>query len=258
MNAGGTYDQSAGCSVNVQVDTYFIANPDLESETSKQFSAGVVFAPTEDFDVSVDAYYIKIEDSITSISPSDIAGLDEKGVAPPAGLGCTRDANRGGAYDECTAGYGNLGYVKTWGYDIASSYSTELPVGTLSTDLTASYVGNYEENNELESVKYAGTLGAPRWKGDLVTTYATADFDFSWTANYIGRQDDGDGADAEAYVTHDFQFNYFTPINSTVTLGVQNAFDKGLPIYAYDGRPYNFYLYNAYGTVSYLRYTQNF
>ena len=258
LNEGGTYDQAAGCSVSPQVNTYFIANPDLESETSKQFSLGVVFAPTEDFDVSVDAYYIKIEDSITSITPSDIADLDQKGVAPPPGLGCERDENFGGAYVECTAGYGNLGYVKTWGYDIASSYSAELPVGTLSTVLNASYVGNYEENNELESVKYAGTLGAPRWKGDLVTTYAATDFDFSWTMNYTGRQDDGGGADAEAYVTHDFQFNYFTPINSTVTLGVQNAFDKAIPVYAYDGRPYNFYLYNAYGTVSYLRYTQNF
>lgn len=68
-----------------------------------------------------------------------------------------------------------------------------------------------------------------------------------------------------SYTTHDVQFNYSTPWNGKVTLGVQNVFEK-LPKlaplagseYADGSRDYNFSLYDTYGRVMYARYTQRF
>lgn len=262
--AGGEFDGNS-CSVNVQVDTTIVANESLSSETSDQFSLGVVFAPTEDFDVSIDAYRIKIEDSIQSVSVADLLFLEDREIAPPPGLGCERNPSRGNALSECTAGFGNLGYLKVSGFDIASSYTLALPAGSLATYLDASYVANWEQNNGIESTKLAGLLGQPKWRGNLETVYTVSDFELTWLVNYIGRQETVTGSgpdtvktDAEAWTTHDLQFSYFTPINSKISVGVQNAFDKSIPLYGSGGRPYNFSLYNAYGRVAYARYTQSF
>src|SRR5690606_38642010 len=59
-----------------QVDTYFIANPSLSSEQSDQFSVGVVYDPVEWLDLSLDYYNLKVEETISSIAPSDIINME--------------------------------------------------------------------------------------------------------------------------------------------------------------------------------------
>ena len=64
------------------------------------------------------------------------------------------------------------------------------------------------------------------------------------------------------YVTHDFQLSYAAPWNGTITVGAINAFGKEPDARSAgadpDGRDYNFYLYDQYGTQPYVRYTQRF
>ena len=62
-----------------------------------------------------------------------------------------------------------------------------------------------------------------------------------------------------SWTTHDlFQANYFTPWDGRITLGVTNLADKDPVLDAGELRGFNFNLYNAYGRVPYVRYTQNF
>jgi len=44
----------------------------------------------------------------------------------------------------------------------------------------------------------------------------------------------------------------------TLTAGVLNAGDKMPSLVPYDGRNFNFYLYDSYGIQPYLRFTQKF
>ena len=43
-----------------------------------------------------------------------------------------------------------------------------------------------------------------------------------------------------------------------MTIGATNVGDRYPELTAFDGRPWNFYLYDAYGRTTYFRYTQTF
>jgi len=60
-------------------------------------------------------------------------------------------------------------------------------------------------------------------------------------------------------VTHDIQIGWNTPIKGgTLVFGIVNVADKLPALVNFDGRDYNFNLYDAYGRTPYLRYTQKF
>lgn len=88
------------------------------------------------------------------------------------------------------------------------------------------------------------------------------------TSTLIGKQyedvtqvDDGSvertGNNA-TWITHGLQVTYSLSTGTTIALGMQNAFEKEPQLSPYDGRNYNFNLYDAYGRVSYIRFTQSF
>src|SRR3546814_12326419 len=61
-----------------------------------------------------------------------------------------------------------------------------------------------------------------------------------------------------SYLTHDLQASVELPWNAKFTLGVNHVTDKMPELIGYDGRPFNFYLYDAYGRTPYMRYVQRF
>lgn len=259
LNAGGTYDESAGCSVGVQINTTVTGNPDLESEQSTQYSFGVVVDPLDWVNFTLDYYHIKIEDTVSYFSVEDLVSLEEQGLGIPSGLELNRNSVTG-AVSSAVSGYGNQGTVTTSGLDLDATVSHALGVyGKLSSQLNLSYILDYKIDNGLDpEYDIAGERGSPNLRSNLMTQYMISDFTFAWTANYIGKQNDGGGASSGSYTTHDFQASYLAPWEGRLTVGVQNAFEPDIPVYAYDGRPYNFYLYDAYGRIPYFRYTQSF
>ena len=60
------------------------------------------------------------------------------------------------------------------------------------------------------------------------------------------------------WITHDLQATYSFPTGTKVSLGMQNAFAKEPQLSGFDGRNYNFNLYDAYGRITYLRFSQSF
>jgi len=62
-----------------------------------------------------------------------------------------------------------------------------------------------------------------------------------------------------SWLIHDVQVNYKTPWNATITLGVNNLTDR-IPVFDQHlgGTSYNSALYDPWGRVPYIRYTQRF
>lgn len=62
-----------------------------------------------------------------------------------------------------------------------------------------------------------------------------------------------------SYVINDIQVNYKAPWNATITLGVNNVANKE-PVYdrSTGGTSYNANLYDPWGRIPYIRYTQRF
>ncbi|KAF1711284.1 TonB-dependent receptor [Pseudoxanthomonas kalamensis DSM 18571] len=250
-----------GVSDEVQVDTYYIANPGLSSEQSEQYSIGVVWDPTEWLDLSVDFWNIEIDNNISSISAQDIVNMDldpaNYGEIPP-GLSITRSPVDG-HITEIIAGYGNVGNLKTNGFDFRANTDFDFgAAGSLKNMLTVSYTNKYEITSPGSTIDYIGYLGTPKYRANLQNYWKLGDFGVIWGINYIDGQEDPDGTSVGGYATNDLQFNWETPWNSTISVGAMNIGDRYPELVGYDGRPWNFYLYDAYGRTTYFRYTQRF
>lgn len=250
----------------VQVDTYFQANPDLSSEQSKQFSLGLVYDPFEWMDVSLDYYNIELTDRISSISATEVINctLDPGtyGACPP-GVSLTRNA--AGRITRIDTGYANQGLIETSGLDLRANTRFDLgDMGRLSQRFAVSYVNNFEiEDSTGELIEQIGLLGVPEMRAGLQNHWAYGDISVDFNSNFIEGQERSATATRPnlrvgGYTTHDLQFSVKTPWNGTVALGATNIGNKYPALVPYDGRPFNFYLYDAYGRTVYMRYTQQF
>lgn len=259
-------------SCTTQISTWRIANPNLTSEQSEQFSIGAVWDATNWLNLSLDYYNIEISDQIAFIGASTITsclrgsatmcptGLSflptgSSATAPNAslGLGLELDPTTGGIVLAQT-GYANLGTVSTEGYDFTARTNFDLGnFGALRNQLMVSYVADQHTN---DNDSYVGQPGAPRLRAGLLNTWALNDFEVNWNVNYIhhthswtyrdwiGETMNGyTGSFAEyseglvgktmpSYVSHDIQVSYKAPWDATVSLGVRNAFDRD-PSYDY-------------------------
>jgi len=250
---------AAGAPANcqIQVDTFSIANPSLASEQSDQYSVGVVYDPFEWLDLSLDYYNIQIEDSISSYSASDIINCTRDPAqfgACPAGLGAVLRPVTG-AIDTLTTGFANRGELKTDGLDLRLNTDFDLGTrGRLQNMLNVSYVLGYEVSDITgRLIDQTGLGGAPDLRATLRNEWQMGDFGVGFTTNFIG-----DHGNYASYATNDVQFTYNTPWNARVSIGATNVGDRYPQLIPYSGRPWNFFLYDAYGRTTYFRYVQSF
>jgi iron complex outermembrane receptor protein len=263
----------------VQVDAFRTANPDLKSEKSKQYSFGLVFDATEWLSLKTDYWHTKIDDAISFISAQDIVDRDvgDSSLPIPSGLGLTRDPVTG-AITSVTTGYRNDGTLTASGLDL--NFVTNFKFGEfgrLRNDLSISRVFDWKKNGTQE----VGTQGIPKFRATLSNMWNKGPWEVSWNINLIGKNgsvrnvydpdtgevvvDPDTGEEVVindrtgTYVTHDVQVAWSTPIKgSRLAVGMLNVTDKLPTLVDYDGRNFNFYLYDAYGRQPYVRYTQSF
>ncbi|MFN3964675.1 MAG: TonB-dependent receptor plug domain-containing protein [Silanimonas lenta] len=283
--------QPADCFL--QVEAYVLANSELGSEDSRQYSFGAVWDATDWLNLSLDYYNISITDGIYSISTSTIlqclagvvpcpAGVGNLpiNVVPPVptnGLGAARDPVTG-AVLYVQRGWGNRDF-KTSGLDFNLRSNLEFgDYGSLASQFQLSYVDKFAFDG---GRNLADDPSAPRLRAVLQNTWSLGDFSVGWVINYIDDTKSTQGAYIDAcagdpaciadiefgyprrlssWVTHDIQVAWRAPWNGQFVLGAQNLLDKDPVLDPLDptGRGFDFNLYDGYGRVPYFRYTQNF
>ena len=242
-----------------QVNTYFIANPDLQPEESTQMATGLSYDVNDNFNVTVDYYNIEIDNRIRSFGAQYLINAERAGDPVPAGLSVTRDGQ--GVISEIIAGYGNEGTLETSGIDIKATANFDFgSAGALVSNVQVSHTFDYSIDGGRNLVE---DIGMPRQRAVWNNSYNIGDLTFGYNLNMIGStaEDTVDGEQLGhigTYVTHDVQVNYTSPWNNKFTFGIQNAFEKLPSFVGYDGRDYNYYLYDGYGRVYYVRFQQNF
>lgn len=257
-----TGDPTQAC----QINAFYIANPDLESEDSTQYSLGVAYQPTDWLNFTVDYYNIEIENRIRSFSSQNLIDREAAGDPIPEGLGVTRAPD--GRIIRIDAGFGNEGTLQTSGIDVNARTNFDFgDMGRLVTNVYLSHMLDYSTDGGRNVVR---DPGLPRHRLNINNQYVFGDFDFAWNINVIGRQyntvvADPDGVDGVArdgniatWTTHDVQLSYNTTWDGRITVGAQNVFEKEPQLRGFGGRAYNFNLYNAFGRITYVRYTQRF
>ncbi|WP_417474745.1 TonB-dependent receptor [Luteimonas mephitis] len=241
-----------------QVDAYREKAEGLGAEESSQYSLGVVWDATDWLNVTVDYWNIKIEDRIAYFGSQkliDIDNGDDPTPAPGAPCSLTRDPNRGNAVVEIHNCYFNQGEVKTDGVDLTLRTNFDLGgAGKLTNVLQASWQNKYTIDGGVDQV---GLQGFPSTRATLNNQWSRGDWGVGYIARYIGSNGTGSSA-TDSYLTHDLQASVELPWNAKFTIGVNNVTDKLPELIGYDGRPFNFYLYDAYGRTPYARYEQRF
>jgi iron complex outermembrane receptor protein len=249
--------QPENCSV--QINNIIVANPQLQSEQSKQLALGLAWEPIDNVSLSIDYYDIEITNRITEFGASTILSRDQAGDFIPAGLGVTRAPN--GAILEVISGFGNEGVRNSTGLDVNVQSTFEFnELGTLRTNFQTFYGLSDKVDN---GRNFYDDAGVPQYRGVLNNTYSIGDFDIVWNLNFIAStSEDTVGGEQvghiPSWITNDLQVNYNTPWNAKVTVGSNNIGGKQPPLFAFGGRDYNFNLYDGYGRIVYARYTQSF
>jgi iron complex outermembrane receptor protein len=260
---------------SIQITDFSIANPDLGAENSEQFGLGVAFEPLEWFNGSIDYFNIEITDRVAAIGAQQIVnclegtstncppGLSEfpSGSSQPnVNLGLGAEFGSQGQIVFVQSGFASLGTIETDGFDLNLRTNFDFGgAGRLNSELAATHTMSYEIDSGDD---VSGDAGLPEWRAVLSNVYRFGDFAFSWNINYIGDQDSsqalGDEGSLPSWTTHDVQVNWFTPWNGRLTVGATNLADKDPVLDEGELRGFNFNLYNAYGRVPYVRYTQSF
>lgn len=256
---------TANC-LSRQIRTEVVSNPALQSEQSTQYSLGLAYQATEWLDFAVDYYNTSIEDTIRSIGLQTLINRQRSGDPIPAGLGIVRDPVTNEIL-ESTTGFANDGTIDTSGLDFNFRTNFDFgEYGRLRQNLQISHVLEYANDGGRNLVR---DPSVPRQRASLSHAYSIGDFDISFASNFIGKQFNNvttaagvttRSGNIASYTTHDVQFTYNTGWNADITVGFQNVFAKEpqIGVSSAEGRNLDYSLYDAYGRISYVRYTQRF
>ncbi|WP_454262234.1 TonB-dependent receptor plug domain-containing protein [Pseudoxanthomonas mexicana] len=255
--------------VSYQIDSYSSGNQQLKSEQSKQYGLGVAWDPTDWMNVTLDYYNIEIEDRIRQIEYQELVDFDNRGIALPTGTSVIRRSN--GSVAEINTAYANEGDLETSGLDFNLRTRFDLGnAGKLENWLQIAHTLDYTVTDGVVKKDRLGWVTQPENRGSLRNTWSYGDLTVNWNINYIGDQQNpgtipaygflagGINTRVGSYTTNDLAVSYNTPWNGTVTLGATNVGDRYPELVGYDNRPWNFYLYDAYGRTVYFRYAQKF
>jgi iron complex outermembrane receptor protein len=250
------YQGVTGARPSIQVDGTVIANGLLGPETSKQRSLGVIFKPLGWVSLTADAYNIEINNRIANLSAQTVINRRlNPALGPlPAAFTVTRDPATG-AITSVVRGAVNEGTVDTNGYDLSAKTDFKLgDMGRLQNLLQYSNINSYTINDGENLIGYQGNPGS-RWSLSNMWTYQRVQT--ALTFNHIAGQNLGAASThTKAYMTTNLSVTYRHPTKTTVSVGVRNLEGKLPQLIDYDGRPWNFGLYDGLGRQVYFRLTQ--
>ena len=276
-----------------QTGTPFLSgsNPDLTPEETVSRTLGFVYSPSyvPGLGISVDWWRTKIDNVITAFSASGI--LNDCYVYDIASQ-CdyfTRGDN--GVVDSLTRVGRNAGYWDVEGWDVDVNYQfPETSVGNFSVSWQNSYYSKFETKADdtpnttpQPGVSWAGSGGINfRLRSVANLNWDYGDFGATWTARYhsgfresclidslaeICSNQDFVDRDGVAYginelgsnTFNDVQVRWRAPWNATISLGVNNVFDReGQYVYAQPASGFSYYGGFDIGRFTYMKYQQRF
>ena len=237
-----------GCGIRPAISTF--SNVNLKPERSKQFSLGLVAAPTSWLTATLDLWRIDVTDRISVLSGQALIKNYAQyssyvtRLAPPPG-------ETVGDIDQVNAPYLNLAGDQTQGVDINLSARFKAAGGEISAAFDGTYVDSYKtrfskDDNWAERVGefgdsvYGHNLRV-RWKHTASLSWSQSDWSAtlsqSYTAGYRSEVDGfGSGvvptgfvAKVKPYTLYNLSATYKGIKNLSLTAGIKNLFDTDPP-----------------------------
>lgn len=255
--------------LNSQISTTTGGNEDLEPETSKSYTYGIVYSPAwisnvpgfQRLSLEVNYYQIKLEDAIQPYQAQVI--LDRCVILRDDSFCNLIGRTSSGQINRLENRLTNIGGIKTKGIDFALNYaSPQTGAGEFRVSWTGNLLIDYHEfiatADGTATIKREGTERGnpdqvfPRFKSNVTLQWLIGAFDMSFTGRYISGVterctsgavqtlcSDPDPANSSNSTNRmkrrfygDAQFTYtpeFWDQRASLTLGVNNLFDTAPP-----------------------------
>jgi iron complex outermembrane receptor protein len=251
-------------------------NPTLKAEESESMSVGIVWDITDNFDLSIDYWQLDTENLIEQMDQDEIlytqAKLNEAGQGGSVGdiyAGSSVTFTGSGRIDTVVAPTNNIGMSEREGIDMNFSAQFESTFGDFGASVNVSKFLTYKDSffdNGLLAISndHAGTEDFPDLRVNMTLDWSMDSHTVTYFSAYTSSQISDVYADEtktnfyelDAYMTHNISYNYITPWNSNVSVGVNNFTDEE-PVFYKNGE-FNGSLYSPYGRAYYISFSQSF
>jgi iron complex outermembrane receptor protein len=162
---------------NVQISGIYAGNPDLRPEKSESSTLGIIFEPSNNFNVGVNYYKIDWKDIVSAPSFQGIvdAGDPTRIVRDPITNQIVTVFNN----------WINISQTKTDGVDLEARYRFNTEMGKWTSRINFTYVNSWEQ----DGIEYAGTNGhgtntIPRVKGFVALDWDYRALSTTFQVNY--------------------------------------------------------------------------
>ena len=272
------YSDALNIRNNPPVPVYYGGSTDLDAETAKTFTFGVVWTPYDfdGFSASIDFFSIEVEDYIDRLNGNPLygcfGGLGDGSLSSIYCDGIERNAD--GVLTSLNAGLQNLATHSVEGVDISLSHQVSVLGGTLDLNYVASYMEekSYSVGGTSQYVDCVGKANVPIG-GEACSrpvmqlkSRATAGWSRDWfsaqlTWRHLSDVEDGDD-ETEYYREYIGAYDYFEVSMSAevgdhleVMLGAKNLFDKEPPQWGWNSWEANTFpnVYDVFGRTIYAR-----
>jgi iron complex outermembrane receptor protein len=233
---------------STQFTTINGGNPDLKPEKSTNATLGIVFAPTNNTSVAVDAFKINLKDTIVNgVTASTILGdLDKYGYLVTRGPVDPAFPTLPGPIVSITQTNLNLGETRVAGIDFDGRWAiSNSEAGRFSASLTGTYFTKYDTQNPdgsfsggIDQVNSATGGVIPRWKHYLTFDWTLGPWGATLAQNFQKSYYDLPATNVAptdplrrvgAYETYDLQVRYTGFKSWQLRAGVRNLFDRPPP-----------------------------
>jgi iron complex outermembrane recepter protein len=188
---------TAGC--NQSIGSFIEANPNLQPEKARTYSAGFVWEVSSNANLSVDYFSISRRNEVSILSATDVLN-NENSTNPLYANRVVRDRtivavnpslpNDPGTLILLRRGFYNNGETTVRGIDIDARYRMSLGEhGRLSFGLNTTTYTDYRGSGVSgePQISSLGFYNTPRWRGQFRTTWENGDWTSSSAVNYVGR-----------------------------------------------------------------------
>ncbi|WP_374592715.1 TonB-dependent receptor plug domain-containing protein [Sphingosinicella sp.] len=243
-----TFSPSSDPSSSLFTEGLSGGNPDLQEETAKTWTAGVVLRPRflPGFTFSADWYDIKIRNAINTPQAEELAELcvDQPTLDNPFCSAITRDPDTG-FITGFTSRPDNVAQFRTAGLDVTLAYRIRTDTaGTFNVALTGNYLDRLDfvatPGAEIDSDRDEALAYAPRYsatldltwnKGPMTIAYGISWFDKTRRFTTEDLAGDPDYADPKYFWAkqkweHEVQLSYDIGERFSIYGGVNNLFDE--------------------------------
>ncbi|ESP95387.1 TonB-dependent receptor [Pseudoalteromonas luteoviolacea] len=240
----------------LQYDVFREGNPQLQPETSKQYTMGFVWSGDQGTSFGVDYWNVEMENQVRRLTQNQIFGDP---VTYAEWFTTKIDKGTGDTVVAIIQAADNVGESRTSGIDWHFDFTTEFSFGTLKSQLMGTYMLESEnlrvgsDNIWDTSLGKVGTNEAVTFRNiiNFNNTFTHGDFTHSLNIKarsgytdaaadvsfYVAKADDwNDAVDGSViqkhvpvYMTFDYRLAYAWGDNANVGFGIKNLFDKQPP-----------------------------